>query len=244
MIGSVYSLKRLPNLIVTQHLVTWLFPLLQGVVDHCHYVFLMKGQLWRRVFWRFSLASSNAKKNPSGTQGKTSVLGGGGGGGFQDGSNFRVTWRHNWHVTIIKISIGDSSPFILFYFIFFILWILWILWIVLGRCGSFWVRCGSLWIVVGRCGSLWVVLGRCGWFRVLVVTVQFMIQSSSIHDTKQFNSWYKAVQFMIQSSSIHDTEQFNSWYRAVQFMIQSSSIHDTKQFNSWYKAVQFMIQSS
>ena len=31
--------------------------------------------------------------------------------------------------------------------------------IVMGRCGSFWVRCGSLWIVVDGCGSFWVVLG-------------------------------------------------------------------------------------
>ena len=25
-----------------------------------------------------------------------------------------------------------------------------IFWVVVGRCGSFWVRCGSLWMVVGR----------------------------------------------------------------------------------------------
>ena len=34
-----------------------------------------------------------------------------------------------------------------------------LLWVVVGRCGSFWVRCGSLWIVVDGCGSFWVVLG-------------------------------------------------------------------------------------
>ena len=45
--------------------------------------------------------------------------------------------------------------------------------IVVGRCGSFWVRCGSLWIVVDRCGSLWMVVGRFGWFLVLVTTVMF-----------------------------------------------------------------------
>ena len=40
------------------------------------------------------------------------------------------------------------------------------IWFVVGRCGSFWVRCGSLWVVVDRfgfvvdrCGSFWVVLG-------------------------------------------------------------------------------------
>ena len=32
-----------------------------------------------------------------------------------------------------------------------------IFWFVVGRCGSFWVRCGSLWVVVDRCGSFWVV---------------------------------------------------------------------------------------
>ena len=97
-------------------------------------------------------------------------------------------------MTIIKISIGDSSPqkhckrlfyHVIFkprrFFLFFIYFIFFILFCEYCEyCGSFWVvvdrfgfvvgRCGSLWVVVDRCGSLWVVLGRCGWFRVLVVT--------------------------------------------------------------------------